>query len=422
MIEADLPPSLRRVRSRRIEESDVSNVVDLLTRGFDERHPRRFWERVLGRLGNRASPAHFPRYGYVLERDGALIGALLQIFSTVPTGRTFKTRCNVSSWYVDPAARPFAPLLVSQALRHEDVTYLNISAAPHTRAIAEAQGYARYSNGVFVAVPALSPPHAGTATRIVDARTRPDVPFDPHERDLLLEHAEFGCVGLWCITPERAYPFIFRPRLVKKVVSCAQLIYCRDLDDFVRFARPLPRVARAAFGHRRRQWPDPGPGGPVFPRHDAKIFPRARPAPAGRPRLHGNRAVRRLAPAPDRTLADLAVAIIIVINQYLISDDRRSACISSRYTRASPLRMTDGRRLGGIERDPQEPTGTCAMNESTTCDFKRLPFETAIAELETIVLRLEQGDLKSSETRAIYERGQALKRHCAGLIDKILGC
>src|SRR5438067_13798026 len=131
---------MHKVRSRRIEDTDVPGVIDLLTRGF-ERHPRRFWERVLGRLGDRPSPADLPRYGCVLERDGTLIGALLQIFSDVRTGDTIKTRCNLSSWYVDPKSRPYAPLLVSQALRYENVTYLNISPAPHTRAIAEAQGY-----------------------------------------------------------------------------------------------------------------------------------------------------------------------------------------------------------------------------------------------------------------------------------------
>jgi hypothetical protein len=56
---------------------------------------------------------------------------------------------------------------------------------------------------------------------------------------LLLDHADFGCISLWCITAERAYPFVFRPRLVKGCIRCAQLIYCRDIDDLVRFARPI---------------------------------------------------------------------------------------------------------------------------------------------------------------------------------------
>lgn len=57
--------------------------------------------------------------GYLLERNSTLVGAILRIFSTVHIGDAPKTRCNVSSWYVDPAVRSYAPLLVAQALKHE---------------------------------------------------------------------------------------------------------------------------------------------------------------------------------------------------------------------------------------------------------------------------------------------------------------
>ena len=61
----------------------------------------------------------------------------------------------------------------------------------------------------------------------------PDVPFDPHERDLLREHAGYGCASLWCIANERAYPFVFRPRSVR-LLPCAQLVYCRSVDEIGR--------------------------------------------------------------------------------------------------------------------------------------------------------------------------------------------
>jgi hypothetical protein len=34
---------------------------------------------------------------------------------------------------------------------------------------------------------------------------------------------------------------VFRPRMLKGVIPCAQLVYCRAIDDFVRFAGPLGR-------------------------------------------------------------------------------------------------------------------------------------------------------------------------------------
>ena len=58
---------------------------------------------------------------------------------------------------------------------------------------------------------------------------------------LLVEHAGYGCLSVWCEAQGQTYPFVFRPRLLKGFVPCAQLIYCRELGDFVRFARPIGR-------------------------------------------------------------------------------------------------------------------------------------------------------------------------------------
>ncbi|HWU25012.1 MAG TPA: exodeoxyribonuclease VII small subunit [Rhizomicrobium sp.] len=41
-----------------------------------------------------------------------------------------------------------------------------------------------------------------------------------------------------------------------------------------------------------------------------------------------------------------------------------------------------------------------------------LSFEAALKELETIVGRLEQGEVELEDSIALYERGQVLKAHC----------
>ena len=56
------------------------------------------------------------------------------------------------------------------------------------------------------------------------------------------------------------------------------------------------------------------------------------------------------------------------------------------------------------------------MAENTNADVKRLSFERAIEELETIVKRLEEGKVPLEESVAIYERGEALKRRCEQLL------
>jgi exodeoxyribonuclease VII small subunit len=57
----------------------------------------------------------------------------------------------------------------------------------------------------------------------------------------------------------------------------------------------------------------------------------------------------------------------------------------------------------------QEPA---IATPSPSPEVAGLSFEAALRELETIVARLEQGDVDLEDSIALYERGQALKSHC----------
>jgi exodeoxyribonuclease VII small subunit len=48
---------------------------------------------------------------------------------------------------------------------------------------------------------------------------------------------------------------------------------------------------------------------------------------------------------------------------------------------------------------------------------EELSYEQALAELETIVASLEVNKLALEETMALFERGQALTKHCIKLLD-----
>jgi exodeoxyribonuclease VII small subunit len=56
------------------------------------------------------------------------------------------------------------------------------------------------------------------------------------------------------------------------------------------------------------------------------------------------------------------------------------------------------------------------MAENANSDVTTLSFEKALAELESIVQKLERGDVPLEESVAIYERGEALKRRCEELL------
>ena len=51
-------------------------------------------------------------------------------------------------------------------------------------------------------------------------------------------------------------------------------------------------------------------------------------------------------------------------------------------------------------------------------DINELSFEAAYAELETIIVKLESGELPLEESVELYERGRKLSEHCQSVLDK----
>ncbi|OOG76663.1 Exodeoxyribonuclease 7 small subunit [Ensifer sp. M14] len=56
------------------------------------------------------------------------------------------------------------------------------------------------------------------------------------------------------------------------------------------------------------------------------------------------------------------------------------------------------------------------MTTNTQPDVSALSFEQAVEELERIVSALERGDVALDKSIEIYERGEALKKHCEALL------
>lgn len=56
--------------------------------------------------------------------------------------------------------------------------------------------------------------------------------------------------------------------------------------------------------------------------------------------------------------------------------------------------------------------------KSVPDDVKALSFEEALAELERIVDQLERGEAPLDQSIRIYERGEALRRHCDQLLKQ----
>jgi hypothetical protein len=236
------PQPRSQIRCREIRESDFDAVAELLSRSFSKRE---FQLLRLRRLAERDVPPGLPRFGYLLECADAVVGVILMISSSIVRNGMAIVRCNLSSWHVEPEYRGYAPLLIAQALKYKDVTYVNVSARPATWPIVEAQGFSRYSAGVFVALPALNFRSAPARLTPIRAGMPLDGDVDAVEGALLADHARYGCLSMLCRAADGPHPFIFARRDLMGMIPSVQLVYCRSIDDFVRHAGRIGRFLAA---------------------------------------------------------------------------------------------------------------------------------------------------------------------------------
>jgi hypothetical protein len=226
---------------RQIETKDLDQVVALLTIGFRDQRKRAFWVRAIEKLSRHETPPDLPRFGYLLASDDAVVGVILLIFTAIPSAAGVSLRGNLSSWYVAAEFRTYAPMLVSRALKHREATYLNLTPAPHTQPILQAQGYKRFCEGRFISAPALArrKPDAEISAFAADTPSPDDL--TEYDAKLLRDHAGYDCISFVCRAEGKAYPFVFAPRRKYGFLGVAVLSYCHDVSDFARFAGPIGR-------------------------------------------------------------------------------------------------------------------------------------------------------------------------------------
>ncbi len=227
------------IKCREMTESDVSAAEDLLTRSF--KPPPDYWRRAISRLAARPRVDGFPKYGFVLDDDTRIVGVLLLITTSVRINGVTETRTNVSSWCVEPDHRGYAAILSMLATRRRNTTYFNTTPAPHTWKTIEHHGFERFAAGRVVALPALSSSPRGADVEEISPGLLPRLTMDQGEIDLLMDHNAYGCLSLVCEFAGVQYPFVFVREFRYGFVPLAHRIYCRNIDDFTRFAGTLGR-------------------------------------------------------------------------------------------------------------------------------------------------------------------------------------
>jgi hypothetical protein len=179
----------------------------------------------------------------MLDYDWRPVGVLLLIYTARDNGAGISIRCNLSSWYVEPGFRNYAPMLSTVAQRHKHVTYVNISPGQWTWRTIEAQGFRAYCGGLFFSFPALSRPAKGMRIEVVQQDARAIDGLSEADVALLTRHAAYGCLSLVCHAADgRSFPFMLQTMRPRRIAQRAMLlIYCADVADYVACAGAIGR-------------------------------------------------------------------------------------------------------------------------------------------------------------------------------------
>jgi hypothetical protein len=225
------------LRIRVLQETDAAEVIVLLCDGFPRRDAA-YWKRALGYLAGQYVPDGKSRFGFAIENEGRLVGVILNLWSRKPDNHMIYKGfvSNLSSWYVQPAFRSYAAMLLSRATKDADVVYLNVSAAVHTLKICEALGFQKYSSGQTVSVPMLAKRVSSVKVKQYQSAT---AHIDSQTRDMLDAHVAMGCHALLGESNGQIYPMLFVRRRVKGFFHAMQMVLGPGDENLPKFMRAL---------------------------------------------------------------------------------------------------------------------------------------------------------------------------------------
>lgn len=226
---------------RPIDPAYVAAAVAVLSIGFPKATAL-FWQGALDRLrafgGN--AEAGVP-IGHLLMADEKPVGVILTPaqMRTLPDG-TRRKIVNLSSWYIDPAHRWRAPVMLRAVTRDADALYTDLTPTLEVQKMLPAFGFKPVNRGLkrlFTPLAALARRIFG---RVRDLKAAPGDAVPEATRALLESHRDFDCLPCALNAEGGWHPLLFKARRVRRLPA-AELVYC---EDHALLERHMAAVAR----------------------------------------------------------------------------------------------------------------------------------------------------------------------------------
>lgn len=218
----------QRIRYVPITAERWADALGLLVKGFDQ--PAAFWTPALSAPAEGEDRGH----GLLMEAGGVPVGVMLWFPSRRIVDGVSQAFLNLSSWYVEDAFRPYAPMMLRQATKHRDLVYTDLTPTPSVRQMIELLGFRRVFSGRSVTMPMMNAPRWRPGARVRWLEDDEPEGFPSATRSLLRDHRRLGCrVGL-LRRGEDAAAFVVKERRLKRLPA-ALLIHATDPAVFNRY-------------------------------------------------------------------------------------------------------------------------------------------------------------------------------------------
>jgi hypothetical protein len=213
------------VKIRVISKDDCEAVMALLCEGFPRRD-RAYWVRAFQHLDRRPEISGYPKYGFLIEDQGAVQGVMLILTADLGTGFAGGLRSNLSSWYVREPWRKYATFMLRAGLKAQGGCYTDLSPAPQVVQINAALGFKPYTGGSIL-LDARSALRGGGKVSFWDgvAETKLSSGLDPALKAIARRHIGYGCTALLVAGPAGPQLALYRIKKLKRVIPAARFVY-----------------------------------------------------------------------------------------------------------------------------------------------------------------------------------------------------
>lgn len=230
------------MKIRLITKDDLNAVLLLLCEGFPRRN-HAYWAKALQHLDQRPEVAGYPKYGFLIEDQGAVQGVMLILTADLGPGFAGGLRSNLSSWYVRAPWRKFATFMLRAGLKAQGGCYTDLSPAPQVVQINAALGFAPYTGGSILLDARSAVTGGGGDVTFWDGKTDAGLAakLAPGLAAVARRHIGYGCTAMLLATQEGTHLALYRIKRLKKVLPAARFVF-GDPALLVASAGPLMRA------------------------------------------------------------------------------------------------------------------------------------------------------------------------------------